>query len=296
LNIAFLAAGLPFVPESPWYYVRRNRLDKARESLLSLYGSNVDVGPKLAFLVKTVNEDLELTSSAQWINCFQDTNLVRTTISMGVFACQHLSGIVFVLGFSTYFFELAGLSVNDSFDLGLGVTGCGVVGNLISWTVINTLGRRKTFIAGMVALTTILFLIGILDVIPTSAAKWVQASLTVIYAFFYQMSIGAIAFAILGETSSPTLRAKTVGLATATQSVFGTVMNIVVPYMVNPDKANLKGKVGFVFGGASAVATVWSFFYVPELKGRTFNEIDHMFQTRVKPRAMGSYTIPYDHE
>jgi hypothetical protein len=256
----------------------------------------VDVGPKLAILVKTVNEDLELSSSARWIDCFQGTNLVRTIISMGVFACQHLSGIVFVLGFSTYFFELAGLSVDNAFDLGLGVTACGVVGNLISWTVINTLGRRKTFVAGMVALTTVLFLVGILDVIPTSAAKWVQASLTVVYALFYQVSIGAIAFAILGETSSPTLRAKTIGLATATQSVFGTVMNIVVPYMVNPDKANLKGKVGFVFGGASAIATVWSFFYVPELKGRTFDEIDYMFKTRVKPRAMGSYTIPYDHE
>ncbi len=256
----------------------------------------MDVGPKLAILVKTVNEDLELRSSARWVDCFQGTNLVRTIISMGVFACQHLSGIVFVLGFSTYFFELAGLSVDNAFDLGLGVTACGVVGNLISWTVINSLGRRKTFVAGMVALTTVLFLIGILDVIPTSAAKWVQASLTVVYALFYQVSIGAIAFAILGETSSPTLRAKTIGLATATQSVFGTVMNIVVPYMVNPDKANLKGKVGFVFGGASAIATVWSFFYVPELKGRTFDEIDYMFKTGVKPRVMGSYAIPYDHE
>jgi hypothetical protein len=246
--------------------------------------------------VKTVNEDLEISNSARWIDCFQGTNLVRTIISMGVFACQHLSGIVFVLGFSTYFFELAGLSDDNAFDLGLGVTACGVVGNLISWTVINTLGRRKTFVTGMVALTTVLFLIGILDVIQTSAAKWVQASLTVVYALFYQVSIGAVAFAILGETSSPTLRAKTIGLATATQSVFGTVMNIVVPYMVNPDKANLKGKVGFVFGGASAIATVWALFSVPELKGRTFDEIDYMFKTRVQPRAMGSYTIPYDHE
>jgi hypothetical protein len=64
-----------------------------------------------------------------------------------------------------------------------------------------------------------------------------------------------------------------------------------VPYMVNPDKANLKGKVGFVFGGLSAAATVWSFFYIPELKGRTFNEIDEMFEKRVPPRKMGSYTL-----
>jgi len=68
-------------------------------------------------------------------------------------------------------------------------------------------------------------------------------------------------------------------------------MNFAVPYMVNPDKANLKGKVGFVFGGLSAAATVWSFFYIPELKGRTFDEIDEMFDKRVAPRQMGTYTM-----
>jgi hypothetical protein len=241
--------------------------------------------------MKTVDEDMELTSSAKWIHCFQGTNLVRTLISIGVFACQHMTGIVFVLGFSTYFFELAGLSNSDAFDLGVGVTSCGVIGNFISWTVLNNFGRRKSFVSGMVALTTILFLIGVMDIIPTPAAKWVQASLTVVYALFYQMSIGAIAFVILGEATSPSLRAKTIGLATATQSVFGTLMNVVVPYLVNPDKANLKGKVGFIFGGLSAAATLWSFFYIPELKGRTFDEIDHMFQNRIKPREMASYTF-----
>jgi hypothetical protein len=264
--------------------------------LQSLYGSGVNVGPKLAIIVKTVDEDMELTSSAKWIHCFQGTNLVRTFISTGVFACQHLTGIVFVLGFSTYFFELAGLSDSDAFDLGVGVTSCGVVGNLVSWTILNNFGRRNSFVSGMVVLTTVLFLIGIMDLIHTSAAKWVQASLTVVYALFYQMSIGAIAFALLGETSSPSLRAKTIGLATATQSVFGTVMNVVVPYLVNPDKANLKGKVGFIFGGLSAMATLWSFFYIPELKGRTFDEIDHMFQNKIKPRQMRSYIFVNTHE
>lgn len=294
LFVAALAAGLPFAPESPWYLIRKNRLEDAKKALQSLYGPAVDINPKLAILIKTVDEDLELTSSAKWIHCFQGTNRVRTFISCGVFACQHLSGIVFVLGFSTYFFELAGLNDSDAFDLGVGVTACGVVGNLISWAVINSFGRRWPFICGMAALTTVLILIGILDVIPTGAAKWVQASLTVVYALFYQMSIGAIAFAILGETSSPSLRAKTMGLATAVQSVFGTVMNVVVPYMVNPDKANLKGKVGFIFGGLSAAATAWSYFYVPELKDRTFDEIDHMFQSKVNPRKMGSYNFVFD--
>ena len=63
-----------------------------------------------------------------------------------------------------------------------------------------------------------LILIGILDVVPTGAAKWVQAGITVVWAFVYFFSIGAMAFAVLGETSSASLRAPTIALATATQA------------------------------------------------------------------------------
>ena len=273
--------------------MRKGRIEEARSSLQKLHGPSADVGPKLAMIIKTVNEDAELSSAARWVQCFQGTNLIRTMISIGVFACQHLSGIVFVLGFSTYFFQLAGIPTEKSFDLGVGVTACGVVGVIISWSAINTFGRRRLFFWGMVGMTIVLLLMGILDVVHTSAARWVQASCTVVYALIYQITIGVIAFALLGEVSSPALRAKTVGLATACQAVFGTVMNIVVPYMVNPDKANLRGKVGFVFGGACALGTLWSYLYVPELKGRTFQEIDYMFQHRVNPRHMGRFD--FDH-
>jgi hypothetical protein len=60
---------------------------------------------------------------------------------------------------------------------------------------------------------------------------------------------------------------------------------------VNPDEANLKGKVGFVFGGLGAIGTAWAFMYVPELKGRTFEEIDRMFFARVPPRKMGNHSL-----
>lgn len=87
-------------------------------------------------------------------------------------------------------------------------------------------------------MTVVLLLMGILDVVHSSAARWVQASCTVIYALFYQATIGPLAFAILGETPTASLRAKTVGLATAMQAVFGTLMNVVVPYLVNPVSCN----------------------------------------------------------
>ena len=57
----------------------------------------------------------------------------------------------------------------------------------------------------------------------------------VIYAFIYFLTLGAVAFILLGETSSLALRARTTALATATQAVLGISLQIAIPYMVNPD-------------------------------------------------------------
>lgn len=86
----------------------------------------------------------------------------RSLISTGAFACQHFVGIVFVLGYSTYFFQLAGLETTRSFDLGVGVTACGVAGNIASWFIVDSFGRRKVFVGGMACLTFLLLLIGIM--------------------------------------------------------------------------------------------------------------------------------------
>jgi MFS family permease len=219
--VLFLLLGYPFVPESPLYLVKKDRSADALRSLQQLWGENIDVSSKLAALKATVAEEEASGKKISFLDCFRGTNCQRTMISCGVFVCQHAVGIIFVLGFSGYFFQLAGLDVSKSFNLGVGVTACGVAGNLVSWFFINTAGRRKIFVLGMATLTTMLFLIGILDVIPTGVAKWVQAAVTVVWAFVYFLTIGAMAFAILGETSSSSLRAPTVAFATATQAVMG---------------------------------------------------------------------------
>lgn len=290
--IFFLAVGLPFVPETPWYLARKGKREEAKQSFVKLYGASVDAEAKLASLEETIaEEDSSRHEEASWAQCFKGVDLTRTMISIGVFVCQHFVGIIFVLGYSTYFFQLAGLADSRSFDLGVGVTACGVAGNISSWFVVNSFGRRKIFIGGMAALTTLLFLIGIMDVVPSGAAKWVQSACTVIYAFIYFASVGAMAFAILGEASSTALKAKTMALATATQAVMGIIMNFAIPYMVNPDEGNLKGKVGFVFGGLALFALSWSWFFIPELKGRRYDEIDRLFQLKIAPRMMGTYQL-----
>jgi MFS family permease len=104
LFVLLIVVGLPFAPESPWYHIRKNEMEAARNALYKLYGSSTDLDAKISMMAKTVNEDIEATSAARWVQCFQGTNRLRSIIAVMVFCAQHSSGIVFVLGFSTYFF------------------------------------------------------------------------------------------------------------------------------------------------------------------------------------------------
>ena len=82
-----------------------------------------------------------------------------------------------------------------------------------------------------------------------------------------------------------------IAIATAVQAVLGIAMTVAIPYLINPDQANLRGKLGFFFGGLASLCLIWSYFRVPETKGRTFEELDIMFERGVRTRKFDSYKI-----
>jgi len=94
----FLAVGLIFAPESPWWLARQGRTEDAKDSLRKLYGSTVDLDAKVVAMQITIDQELS-EKKGTWLDCFRETNVLRTGISCGVFACQHLVGIIFVLGY-----------------------------------------------------------------------------------------------------------------------------------------------------------------------------------------------------
>jgi hypothetical protein len=87
-----------------------------------------------------------------------------------------------------------------------------------------------------------------------------------IWNFIYGSSIGPICFVIICEASATRVRSKTIAVATAVQATFGIVMTVAIPYMINPDQANMRGKLGFFFGGLAGACLVWAYFRVPEFK------------------------------
>lgn len=141
-------------------------------------------------------------------------------------------------------------------------------------------------------MTIILFIIGFLDFGRNNTSiVWAQASLMDIWTFIYQTTVGPICFVIISEISSTRLRGRTIAMATAVQAAANIVFTVVLPYMLNADEGDWRGKAGFLFGAISLVCYVWCFFRLPESKGRTFEELDILFERKVPPRQFKNYDL-----
>lgn len=138
-----------------------------------------------------------------------------------------------------------------------------------------------------------MLIIGILDCIPNRPAgvEWAESALMILWNFAYDLSVGPICFIIISEASATRVRSKSIAVATAAQAIVGIAMTVAIPYMINPDQANMQGKLGFFFGGLGACCFAWAYFRMPETMGRTYEELDLLFDRGVPARKFGDYKL-----
>ncbi|KAJ3486751.1 hypothetical protein NLG97_g6555 [Lecanicillium saksenae] len=65
-----------------------------------------------------------------------------------------------------------------------------------------------------------------------------------------------------------------------------------MPYLLNKGYAGLGGKVGFVYGSLCFAMNVVAYFSVPEMKGRTLEEIDALFEAKIPLRQFRNTILP----
>ena len=65
--------------------------------------------------------------------------------------------------------------------------------------------------------------------------------------------------------------------------------SFIIPYLFNPDQADLGAKTAFIFMGLSILCCVYFYYYHPETAGRSYEELDEMFRKGVTARQFGTY-------
>ncbi|KAL2810339.1 general substrate transporter [Aspergillus granulosus] len=282
---SLLLIGLPFLAESPSWLIMEGRPEEAAASFRRFNGPQFDVDTAMAVTTAAVVQEQELArTGSAWLDCFKGSDGRRTLIVCMVYIAQQFIGVNFVSGYLTYYFKLAG--VNDAIALAQAAFAIQLFGNICSWPLVDRLGRRPMIVFIM---TGGLLLIGLISISESAPALKTTVAFMTVWGFLYQATLGAVSYAIGGETPSPLLRQKTYSINIMSATAVSCAVLQVMPYLLNTDEADLGGKICFIFFGLSLPMCAYLYFCLPELKGRTVAEIEEMFQANLPARKFKNY-------
>lgn len=179
----------------------------------------------------------------------------------------------------------AGIGTDTAFALGLITSALQTIFVMLSWVLTSYLGRRTIYVWGSLINVFFLVALGIAGSVKQStAASLAQASLGLIVSVGFTLGPAPASWVIIGETSSIRLRPLTTGVGRGAYYVVNIPCIFLASYMLNTNQANLGGKCGYVWAGTGFFCFVVAYFFLPEMKGRSYREIDIMFKRKIPAR------------
>ncbi|KAF5689903.1 maltose permease [Fusarium circinatum] len=280
--------GQLLMPESPVYLVRKGKMEKARMALERMYSDPEDASGHLE-RIKLTLEEADSQNLGSYLDCFKGTNLRRSLIAIMVFLSEPMSGLGFVSNYGALMYQYLGIGDKKSFQIQIGAQILSMSGATIAFLVGDFYGRRPMYLAGCIGLSLLLICMGISGSIDTTAAVTASVGFYTMYNFFYNVGVGSTVYTLAGEVPTSVLRTKTLAISISISSAVNTMWSFVAPYMFNPGYGNLKAKIGFVYGAFMVIFAVLAFFFVPETRMRSYEELDELFMNKVPTRQFRTY-------
>ncbi|KAK3185943.1 hypothetical protein K4F52_005398 [Lecanicillium sp. MT-2017a] len=247
LPAIILGIGMLFFPESPRYYLMRHQEQKALRSLAQL---------------RRVHPDSDCLRE-EYLSIKAEVLFDEAT-ARDKFPGQ--SGL--------------GLTGNTTSLLATGVYGIvNTLSTLPAVFLIDRLGRRPLLMSGAVGTGISLIIVGAIlaaygDNLPSHpAAGWTGIAFIYIYDVNFSYSFAPIGWVLPSEIFTLATRSKAMALTTSTTWMCNFIIGLVTPDMLE----TIKWGTYFFFAAFSMLALAFTYFVVPETKGKSLEDMDEVF-------------------
>ncbi|ETN41371.1 uncharacterized protein HMPREF1541_03306 [Cyphellophora europaea CBS 101466] len=282
-----------FIPESPRWLLVHDRPEDARKSLLRLRGNSMSpelIEEEFVEMKRGIDEEKELGSSVSLLDLFRGPDLRRTLLCFGVILSHASSGIWLVIAYGTFFFQMAG--VDNAFQASILSTAASFAGVLVGlYFVHKWIGRRFSMCLGSLGAGLCMLAVAIsYHVAPnTKPAGKSLVAFIMIYGFVYNGFSGTLSWPVTTEVVSSRLRVMSIGFGTAINYFFSWLVSYTAPYFINKTELNWGPRYAYIWAGSNFATFLFFFFFLPEMKGRSLEELDELFQNRVSVKDFSKY-------
>lgn len=266
---------LPFCSESPRYLlVEKNDPEKAKTVLMKLRGKDYDPTVELEGMKKEYEDEKNLKKT-NIVELFKRSSLRKPLlIAVVLQLSQQFSGITAVFYYSTGLFIDAGIPEEYT---GLTTVGMGVVNvimTLVSLSLIERAGRRMLHLVGLGGMCVCaIFLVVVLNLEQTTVTSYLSIAPVLIFVGFFQIGPGSIPWFITSELFTQSARPAAVSIAGLTNWFGNFTIALIYPLI----EAEIHGYTFIIFAALLAIFFAFTYFLVPETKGKDINEITALF-------------------
>ncbi|KAF2829675.1 general substrate transporter [Ophiobolus disseminans] len=294
-----LMAFVERLPESPRWFIFNNRTDDAKEALNDIYGDEADEKYK-ELLEQHDREKDETVGYLEMLNPYH-AQFHPTMVTIMCQINQALTGYGAVSVYGPQIFELLGFNVRTSEYLTLGNYTSYFFLMTFAWLFIDVFGRRALLVQGSIVLSASFVLLAVFGGMSEHSSDlqipvFVPGILGTVILFIATGAFGigwlATVWLIPTEIFPTTCRAQGTAISVIIWGFANFAITFLTPVMFN----NLSYFIFLVFAGTNAVAGLWTWLYLPETGGRSFEENQDFFKEageagtwRVKKVAGGDW-------
>ena len=273
-----LFIGMCFMSDTPRWLVSKNREDEAKK-VFNRIEPDIDTNKEI--------EDIKNTLESGNDNKFRFKKwmIMPFVVGVGIMFAQICTGINTIIYYAPTIFKTAGFDSNLTAIYA--TTGIGVVNFVMTIVAVfftDRLGRKPLLYFGLTGVMLSLFALGTSFAYAGalgSSLKWVAVGSLVTYIICFAMSLGPIGWILVSEVFPLKIRGIAMSICTVSNFAFNFFVVGSFPVLLH----RIGGAWTFwLFGIVSILCIIFVYFFVPETKGISLEQIESNWRRGVNPR------------
>lgn len=260
------------LPESPRWLVKHDDGEKARTVLERVRPSGYDVDGELDEMAHLAH--VEKTAGTRgWSGLREAWVRPALVLGCGVAIFTQLSGIEMIIYYSPTILTDAGFSTSVALQVSVALGVTYLVAQLVGLTIIDKVGRRRLTLIMIPGAAVSLFVLGYLFVSGNSGPDSVPFIIACLVVFMLFNAGGLQLMGWLTGSETYPLAVRSAGTAAQSAALWGTNL-IITLTLLSLITAIGVGPSMWVYGLFNVAAWLFVYFRMPDLTGRSLEEIE----------------------